>query len=113
MNAADVGEELYAADDDGGEEEGSDGEAADTNKEEVDGAGDALTAAAVGALVEVELVVGAHGRREAGDVEAPAGEDIADDLIGAMRARAAGRRGEGKSVFLHRVSDHSRRFDEG
>ncbi len=81
-----VGDEFNAPDDDGGEQEGQDREGADAEQEDVDGAGDALTAAAVAALGEMLFVVGSHGRGEAGDVEAPAGEDAADDRI-----RAGGR----------------------
>ena len=52
---------------------------ADGDEQDVDGARHVLAAAAVGALGEVLVVVRAHGGREAGDVIAPAGEDVADD----------------------------------
>src|SRR5260370_11406037 len=81
-----VGDEFNATDDDGGEQEGQNGEGADAEQQDVDGSGDALTAAAVAALGEMLFVVGGHGRRKARDVEAPAGEDAADDGI-----RAGGR----------------------
>jgi len=84
MDAADVGNELHAVDDEGGEEKGGDGEGADAEEEDIDGAGDALPAAAVGALVEVGLVVGAHGWGDAGDIEAPAGEDATYDRVSAV-----------------------------
>ena len=58
---------------------------ADGDQEHVDGAGDVLAAAAVGAVGEVLVVVGAHGGGEAGDVVAPAGEDVSDERIGAVR----------------------------
>jgi len=44
-----------------------------------------LAAAAVGAVGEVLIVVGAHGGGEAGDVISPSGKDVSDEGIGAMR----------------------------
>ena len=65
------------------------------DEQDVDGAGDGLAAAAVGALDEMLLVVGAHGRGEAGDVVAPAGEDVSYDLVGAGGGVQAAVGGEG------------------
>ena len=79
----DVGDEFHAMDDDGGEEEGGDRKGADGDEEKVDGPGEALAAAAVAALGEVLIVVGAHGGGDAGEVVAPAGENISHNLIGA------------------------------
>src|SRR5690242_11663996 len=90
-----VGDELDAVDDDRCQQEGDDGERADQDEQDVDSAGDGLAAAAVGALDEVLLVVGAHGRGEAGDVVAPAGEDVAYDLIRAGGRMQAAFGGEG------------------
>jgi hypothetical protein len=83
VQGSDVGYDLYAMDDDGGEQEGQNGEGADAEQEYVDGAGEALTAAAVVALKEMSIVISAHGGREAGDIEAPASEDAADDGVDA------------------------------
>ena len=88
----DMGDELKPMDDDGGEEKGCDGERADGDEQDVDGAGYMLAAAAVGAIGEMLVVVRAHGRGEARDVVTPAREDIANDLIdaGGMPCAAIG-----------------------
>ena len=69
----------------------SDGERADRDEEDVDGAGEVLAAAAVGAVGEMLIVIRAHCRGEARDVVAPAGEDVADERIGALRCGHAAR----------------------
>jgi hypothetical protein len=65
VQGSDVGNDLYAVDDDGCEQEGEDGKGADAEQEHVDGAGEALAAAAVAALEEMSIVISAHGGREA------------------------------------------------
>ena len=77
-----------------GQEEGEDGERGDGDEQHVDGAREVLAAAAVSAVGKVLVVVGAHCGRQAGDVVSPAGEDVADERVGAMEcgmrcARAA------------------------
>jgi hypothetical protein len=118
VQGSDVNYELYAVDDDGGEQEGQDGKGADAEQEDVDGAGDALTAAAVAALEEMSIVISAHGGREAGDIETPTCQDAADDGVGAGVAarlmigapplvpgsRCWLRDGKWKRRFLHRVT---------
>jgi hypothetical protein len=83
VQGSDVGYEFYAVDDHGGEQESQDGEGADAEQEDVDGAGEALAAAAMGAREEMSIVISAHGGREAGDVEAPAGQNASNDGIDA------------------------------
>ena len=105
---ADVGDELDAVDDDGGQQEGEDRERADADQQDVDGAGDVLAAAAVAALGEMLIVVGAHGGREAGDVVAPAGEDVSDDGIDAGWMRRVTMRvclEKAKTCFAHGLYD--------
>jgi hypothetical protein len=81
VQGSDVSYNLYAVNDDGCEQESEDGKGADAEQEHVNGAGYALTAAAVAALEEMSIVISAHGGREAGDIEAPASEDAADDGV--------------------------------
>ena len=83
--AAEMGDGLDAMEDGGGQQEGEDGERGDGDEQHVDGAGQVLAAAAVGAVGEVLIVVRAHGGREAGDVITPTGEDVSDERIGAVR----------------------------
>ena len=80
---ADVGHDFKPVNDDGGEQEGSDGERADGDEKNVDGACHLLTATAVCAVGQVLVVVLAHCWGEARDVVTPAGEDVADNLIDA------------------------------
>jgi hypothetical protein len=81
-----MGHGLDTVQDGGSEKEGKNRERGDGDEKHVDGAGDVLTATAVGAVGEVLIVVGAHRRREAGDVESPTGEDVSDEGIGAVRS---------------------------
>ena len=97
----DVRDELDPMNNDGGQKEGHDRQRADNDEKDVDGTGDCLTAAAVGALNEVLLVVGAHGRREGRDIVAPAGENISYHLIGAGGVVLAAVGGEGYRGFFH------------
>jgi hypothetical protein len=79
--AGDVSEVLHATHDDRHQQKRDDRQRADGDKEDVDGAGQTLTAAAIGTVGEMLLVVGAHLGRDAGDVVPPAGEDGSDDGI--------------------------------
>ena len=81
VQGSDVSYNLYAVNDDGCEQESEDGKGADAEQEHVNGAGEALATAAVAALEEMSIVISAHGGREAGDIEAPASEDAADDGV--------------------------------
>ena len=83
MHGEDVGDELDPVDDEGGEQKGGGRQRADADQENVDGAGDALAAAAMTALGKMLVVVGAHGRREARDVVTPPGEDVSYYLVDA------------------------------
>ena len=105
-SVAEVGDGLDAVENDGGQQEGQDGERCDRDQQHVDGAGEALAAAAVGAVGEVLVVVRAHGRREAGDVVAPSGEDVSDDGIGALGRRHAARSGRAGEKIYHSVIDN-------
>ena len=63
VDGADVGDELEAVYDQSSEQEGTDGEGADTDEQDVDGTCDVLTPATVSAVGEVLLVIGSHVRR--------------------------------------------------
>jgi len=79
----DVGGNLNPMNDDGGQQEGHNGERADADQQNVDGAGNTLAATAMGAVGQMLIVVRAHGGRETRDVIAPTGEDIPHHLIDA------------------------------
>jgi hypothetical protein len=83
VEGADMRDDFDAADDDGCEQEGDDGERADADEKDIDGTGYALATTAVSALSEVLIVVGAHGGGESGDVIAPSGEDVPYHRVGA------------------------------
>jgi hypothetical protein len=83
VHREDVGDKLNPVNDDGGKKEGGDGESADADEQDIDGAGYVLTAAAVAAVGEMLVVIGAHGRREAGYVVTPSREDVSYHLVGA------------------------------
>jgi hypothetical protein len=97
----DMGDEFDPVDDNSSQQEGQDGKRTDDDKKNVDGAGDGLTAAAVGAVDEMLLVVGAHSRGEARDVVTPSREDVSDNLIRAGRRVQAAIGGESYSWFFH------------
>ena len=102
---AQVGDGLNPVQDRRGQEEGEDGERGDGDEEHVDGAREVLAAPAVSAVGEVLVVVGAHCGRQAGDVVAPAGENVADEGIRAMEERDATRSGTRWERFHHGVID--------
>lgn len=79
----DVGDKLNSVNDDGRQQECHNGERADTDQENIDGAGNTLAATAMGAVGQVLIVVRTHGGRETRDVIAPTGKDIPHHLIDA------------------------------
>lgn len=90
VHDTDVGEGLkvmrhdfHTMDDEGGQKKGPDGEGADAEEQNVDGARDSLTMTATPAVSEMLLVVGTHGGRQAGYVVAPSGEDVSYHLVDA------------------------------
>lgn len=89
----DVGDKLDPVNDNCCQKESHNRKSADDDEKNVDRAGDGLAAAAMGALDEMLFVIGTHGRREAGDVISPAGEDVSYNLIragGRMQAAVGG-----------------------
>jgi hypothetical protein len=82
-HSIDVGDKLNPVNDDGRQQESHNGERADADQEDIDGAGKTLAATAMGAVGQVLIVVRAHGGRETRDVVAPTGEDIPHHLIDA------------------------------
>jgi hypothetical protein len=83
VHGEDVGDEFDPVDDEGGEKEGGDREGTDADEKDINGAGDALAAAAVATVGEMLVVVGAHGRGEARYVVTPSGEDVSYHLVNA------------------------------
>jgi hypothetical protein len=81
LNAGDVGNQLDAANDHSGQQKGHDGERADADEQQIDGARDPLAMAAVCAFGEVMLVVRAHCGRETRYVVTPARENVSYYLI--------------------------------
>jgi hypothetical protein len=80
-----VGDGFDAVKDRSGEQERQDRERGDGDQQDVDGACEVLTTAAVGAVGEVLIIICPHGGREARDIVSPPGKDISDQGIGAMR----------------------------
>jgi hypothetical protein len=83
VHGEDVSDEFDPVDYDCGEQEGQNGERTHADEKDVDGAGDALAAAAVAALGEMLFVVSPHGRGQAGDIVTPSREDVSYHLVGA------------------------------
>ena len=71
-----------------GDEENESGYGGKTDQGEVDGAVKFAAFAAVLALDEVSLIVATHFREDAGDVVTPAGQDVSDDFVNALRLHA-------------------------
>ena len=71
VHREDMGDEFNPANHNRREQESSDRKCADTDEENVDGAGDPLAATAMAALGEMLVVVRAHGWREARYVVTP------------------------------------------
>src|SRR5271170_4361973 len=71
-------------DDRQGEDEGENGEGADSDEGYIDGPVKPLPSPAVIARLKMPFVVGTHLQRDAGNIVAPARKNVANDLIGAL-----------------------------
>ena len=75
---------IEVPDDGPRKKENHSGDAGERDQSDIDGAMQPLFAAAIEAPGEMVFIVAAHLGRDAGDVIAPAGEDVADHGVNTM-----------------------------